>query len=86
MRTFRILKLMVSYFKGDSGGPAFQLVNGRYYQFGIASSISITIPFDNKCYKSNPVHYTKTSLYIDWIEESIYTNINSKEEYIKTKC
>ncbi|CAG2112785.1 unnamed protein product, partial [Medioppia subpectinata] len=72
---------------GDSGGPLFQIVEGRAVQLGITSHgtgniVSDTLGF--RCFRNEPVVYTRVSKYIDWIQSVVneYQNLTQ----IPAKC
>jgi secreted trypsin-like serine protease len=50
---------------GDSGGPLMVLDEERWYQIGVAS-------WTLKCDPLTPGIYTRSTAYIDWINQSIY--------------
>jgi hypothetical protein len=57
--------------KGDSGGPVFEMIDGRAVQVGVASYSTDNLILGKLgylCYVGNPVVYTKVSAFRDWID------------------
>ncbi|CAG2165208.1 unnamed protein product [Oppiella nova] len=74
--------------RGDSGGPLIQVVNGKAYQLGVASYLSVTLPLWKRCLEGNPVYYFKTTGYINWITNVIkkYDNSSTPDKHIMVPC
>ena len=71
--------------QGDSGGPAFQQVNGRNYLFGVTSFGSSTF-VTNTCYKSNIAVCMQVSKFVNWIDDTINMSDNLAKGIYSTKC
>ncbi|KHJ42074.1 trypsin [Trichuris suis] len=63
--------------EGDSGGPLFCPVNGKYVQYGIVSQ------GEGCARKSMPGEYTKLSKFLTWLEASVKQLPSYSKEVIK---
>ena len=53
---------------GDSGGPLHQVVNSKWYVYGVASFVLAT---NKKCLTDMPSFYTSVPAYLNWIESRL---------------
>lgn len=61
---------------GDSGGPFVININGRFYIYGVVSSIFTLFDIDGslKCLTKAPTYLSKVPNHIDWIAKTITEN------------
>jgi len=63
--------LMHTLFKGDSGAPLVQYVNGRTVLIGIMRA---TIRDTAECSGRDPMVFTAIQPYVGWIKDTIVNN------------
>ena len=78
------------YLKGDSGGPVFEMIDGRAVEVGLTSHTTGSLILEDsgyRCFKGEPVMYTKVSAFRDWID-AVVRELNDKNVtgIVDTEC